>query len=232
MSEGIEVVNENSTIQTNTNNVQSNQGSYFDGGLLQLIGWKLLGGLLTLVTLGLAYPFALCMIYKWETKHTVINGRRLKFDGTGTQLWGKWIVWTLLTIVTLGIYSFWLTIKSNQWMIKHTHYEDTTVDEQNNTSEFDGGLLQYLGWSILGMLITLCTLGLLTPVYICFMYKWRINHTIVDGDRFNFDGNGLQLWGLWIKWILLSIITLGIYSFWTTISLLKWEKKHTSVASN
>ena len=27
--------------------------SYFDGGLLQLIGWKLLGGLVTAVTLGI-----------------------------------------------------------------------------------------------------------------------------------------------------------------------------------
>lgn len=44
--------------------------SYFDGGLLQLIGWKLLGGLITVCTLGLCYPWALCMVYNWETKHT------------------------------------------------------------------------------------------------------------------------------------------------------------------
>ena len=27
---------------------------------------------------------------------------------------------------------------------------------------FDGGLLQYIGWSILGSLVTLCTLGIVT----------------------------------------------------------------------
>ena len=39
--------------------------SYFDGGLFQLIGWKLLGGFITLITLGICYPWAVCMVYNW-----------------------------------------------------------------------------------------------------------------------------------------------------------------------
>lgn len=98
--------------------------SYFDGGLLQLIGWQILGGLVTVLTLGICYPWAICMIYRWEAKHTVINGRRLKFNGTAMQLFGNWIKWILLTIITLGIYSFWLNIKLIQWKTKHTEFAD------------------------------------------------------------------------------------------------------------
>ena len=98
--------------------------SYFDGGLLQLIGWQILGGLITVLTLGICYPWAICMIYRWEAKHTVINGRRLKFNGTAMQLFGNWIKWLLLTIITLGIYSFWLNIKLIQWKTKHTEFAD------------------------------------------------------------------------------------------------------------
>ena len=98
--------------------------SYFDGGLLQLIGWQILGGLITVLTLGICYPWAICMIYRWEAKHTVINGRRLKFNGTAMQLFGNWIKWILLTIITLGIYSFWLNIKLIQWKTKHTEFAD------------------------------------------------------------------------------------------------------------
>lgn len=98
--------------------------SYFDGGLLQLIGWQILGGLVTTLTLGVCYPWAICMIYRWEAKHTVINGRRLKFTGTATQLFGNWIKWLLLTLITFGIYSFWLNIKLMQWKTKHTVFAD------------------------------------------------------------------------------------------------------------
>ena len=98
--------------------------SYFDGGLLQLIGWQILGGLVTVITFGICYPWAICMIYRWEAKHTVINGRRLKFNGTAMQLFGNWIKWLLLTIITLGIYSFWLNIKLIQWKTKHTEFAD------------------------------------------------------------------------------------------------------------
>lgn len=98
--------------------------SYFDGGLLQLIGWQILGGIVTAVTLGICYPWAICMIYSWEAKHTVINGHRLKFNGTAMQLFGNWIKWILLTIITLGIYGFWLNIKLTQWKTKHTVFAD------------------------------------------------------------------------------------------------------------
>ena len=98
------------------------QESYFDGGLLQLIGWKLLGAVITIFTLGICYPWAVCKVYNWEVKHTVINGRRLKFDGKAIQLFGNWIKWELLTIITLGIYGFWVKIKLKKWITKHTHF--------------------------------------------------------------------------------------------------------------
>ena len=96
--------------------------SYFDGGLLQLIGWKLLGALVTTITLGICAPWAICMVYGWETKHTVINGKRLVFDGKAIQLFGTWIKWMLLCIITLGIYSFWIQIDLKKWITKHTHF--------------------------------------------------------------------------------------------------------------
>jgi len=96
--------------------------SYFDGGLLQLIGWKLLGFLITFFTLGICYPWAGCLVYSWEAKHTVINGKRLQFTGTAIGLFGNWIKWLLLTFVTCGIYSFWLAIALKKWKIKHTEF--------------------------------------------------------------------------------------------------------------
>ena len=97
--------------------------SRFDGGLAGLIGYNILATLGTLLTFGLAYPWMLCMLTRWETRHTIIDGHRLRFNGTGGQLIGKWIVWILLCIITLGIYTFWLPIRLKQWQVKHTTME-------------------------------------------------------------------------------------------------------------
>lgn len=96
--------------------------SYFDGGLLQLIGWRILGILVTICTLGICYPWAVCMVYRWETSHTVIDGRRLEFDGTALGLFGLWIKWWILCFITLGIYGFWVCISIRKWKVKHTRF--------------------------------------------------------------------------------------------------------------
>lgn len=96
--------------------------SYFDSGLLQLIGWKILGFLVTVCTLGICYPWAVCMVYGWETRHTVIEGRRLEFHGTALGLFGLWIKWWILCFITLGIYGFWVCISIRKWKVKHTRF--------------------------------------------------------------------------------------------------------------
>ncbi len=98
--------------------------SYFDGGLLSYFGWIILGSTITVLTLGIAYPWALCLVYGWKINHTVVNGKRLKFTGTGLGLFGNWIKWFLLTCITCGIYSFWLFISLEKWKAKHTVFAE------------------------------------------------------------------------------------------------------------
>ena len=98
--------------------------SYFDGGLLQFIGWKIAGFFITVITLGICYPWSITMIYRWKIEHTVVEGRRLKFNGTAIGLFGNWIKWWLLCIITLGIYSFWLFIALEKWKVKHTTFQN------------------------------------------------------------------------------------------------------------
>ena len=91
-----------------TVSVAAGEDSYFDGNTWQLIGYRILSALVNTITLGIAYPWMLCMVQRWEVKHTVIHGRRLKFNGHGHQLIGKYLLWVFLTIITFGIYGIWL----------------------------------------------------------------------------------------------------------------------------
>ena len=80
------------------------------GGLLQLICVKLVGIIITVCTLGICAPWAICMVYRWEAKHTIIDGYRMHFDGTAMQLFANWIKWLLLCLITFGIYAFWVSM--------------------------------------------------------------------------------------------------------------------------
>ena len=97
--------------------------SYFDGGLLELIGLKILGAIVCGLTFGLAAPWAFTLIYNYEARHTVIEGRRLRFTGTAMGLFGQWVKWRLLTVITFGIYGFWVNLALIKWKTKHLEYE-------------------------------------------------------------------------------------------------------------
>ena len=108
------------------NSIAINNGeeSYFDGGLFQLIGWSILGSIIAGITLGIGFPWAICIIYKWKINHTVVEGRRLQFNGKAINLFGNWIKWWFFTIITLGIYGFWLGIALEKWKVKNTTFEN------------------------------------------------------------------------------------------------------------
>jgi hypothetical protein len=99
---------------------QTPEVSYFYGTTLQLIGWRLLGFLLCILTLGIGTPWAQCMVYRWQINHTTVGGKDLHFNGKGHQLLGRYLLWGLLIIITLGIYAIFLPVQVRKWFLKHT----------------------------------------------------------------------------------------------------------------
>jgi len=98
-------------------------------------------------------------------------------------------------------------------------------------SDFDGGVLEYIGIRIVAFLLTLITLGFGYPWAKCMIVRWTVNHSIIEGKRLKFHGTGIGLFGRWIIWVLLCIITIGIYAFWLSIAMEKWKIKNTSFAN-
>ncbi|MDR1795232.1 MAG: DUF898 domain-containing protein [Erysipelotrichaceae bacterium] len=96
--------------------------SYFDGGVISLIGLWITTWLICVFTLGIGFPWAMCRYFRWEVNHTVVDGRRLQFDGTATSLFLHWIKWFFLMIITLGIYGLWMRIRLKQWKTQHISF--------------------------------------------------------------------------------------------------------------
>ncbi|GHU62753.1 hypothetical protein FACS189418_4700 [Clostridia bacterium] len=93
--------------------------SCFDGTVAQIMFIHLLCALITIPTLGLAFPWAFCLLQKWKLRHTIINGHRLKFVGKPVNLTRTWLRWYLLSIITFGMYIFWVGIGLEKWKTQY-----------------------------------------------------------------------------------------------------------------
>lgn len=92
-------------------------GSYFVIGLL--------GFLITVLTFGICYPFAVVLTERWRATNTYVDGRQMMFIGSAWTLFGNWIKWFLLCIITIGVYSFWVIPRLERWT-----WENTTFAQQ------------------------------------------------------------------------------------------------------
>ena len=102
----------------------SSKNFSFDSGAGSYTPTALIGWFITLISFGLAYPWALCMFHKWRTKHHIIDGVRLKFYGTGFSSIFVWIIWWFLSLITFGFYILWVIPSLNKWVVEHTDYAD------------------------------------------------------------------------------------------------------------
>ena len=201
----------------------NNSESIFKGTAIGLFGKIILSILLSIVTLGIATPWIICMMARWVTNNTYINGKKLRFDGRGGALFGKYLLWGFLTIITLGIFGFWLSLNLQKWVAKHTH-----VSDEHGESKFTANIWSFIGRNILVVLLSIITLGIATPWALCSYQRWVAKHTIIDGREIRFEGRGGALFLKTLLGTFLTIITLGIFAYSFIVRLLKWSVKNTT----
>ena len=218
----------------NKNNAE-NQTERRGGALKRLL--INLGVLLgSLFTLGIAYPFLVCMKEKWLKSHTFVNGRQLEFDGNGAQLIGKYIIWLLLSVVTFGIYALLrLPLNMQRWKTKHTHVKGYRIDGKKGESKFTGSMFGLFGIRLLRMImfpLGFITLGLASAWAKLVRLRWFNEKKIIDGVRIHNDAQLKQYWVKRVVWFLLMIVTVFIHRiFFRANSELKFLSKHDKFAN-
>lgn len=102
---------------------------------------------------------------------------------------------------------------------------------QGGESFFDGGVLGWIGHSILFVL--LCIIPIIgVPFGLCNMGRWIASHTVINGNRLRFTGSAGSLLGSWIIWVVLTVITVGIYGFWVPTKVMKWIAQNLTYAED
>ena len=147
--------------------------SYFDGGLLQLIGYKLLGALIITLTLGIYSFWVGIKLKKWRVSHThTSSGAQVEssFDGGLLQLRGYGFLGVIISTVTLGICLPWAYTMLYNWEAKHTVINGFRL-------QFDGSAIGLFGNWIKWFLLSIITLGIYSLWIPIKLKKWRISHT-------------------------------------------------------
>lgn len=96
--------------------------SYFDASNAAFIWINVWTFFVSLITLGLAYPFLLAYRMRWVHRHTYIDDKRLEFTGQGRELFGRWLLWSIMMLGTLFIYGFVVAVQIRRWKATHTHF--------------------------------------------------------------------------------------------------------------
>ncbi len=90
-------------------------------GYLWLFIWT---SILTLITFGIFFPWAVTATLRWTVAHTYIDGKQLCFKGSGVGFVANWLLIILLTILTIGIYLPWGLVRLQRWIVNNTYFAD------------------------------------------------------------------------------------------------------------
>jgi uncharacterized membrane protein YjgN (DUF898 family) len=208
----------------------------FEGKGGELFVLMLVNGLLTVITLYIYLPWAMCKFYNWMANNIVIRSDsgeeyRLRFDGKGGDLFVTGLVGAILCIITLYIYMPWFICKMNRWM--YSHVKITKNGQEVGGLEFNGEGGDLFVTFLVGVLLSVITLYIYMPWFQCKIWAWMAEHTKinVEGKRYGmrFSGQGGELFVIGLVGMLLMIVTLYIYSFWFMAKMLKWQLSNLAI---
>lgn len=203
------------------------KGSTYFG--IVIVNW-----LLTVITLGIYYPWAKARTLKYIYGSTVFNADQFVFHGTGKEMFIGFlktllillvlaavvIAFTLADMQILGIVIAYLLLFAFIPLAIHGSYRYRMARTSWRGIRFGyrGNKWELFGNMILWLFLTLITLGIYSAWMEVKMRKYVYSNVRAGSASFAYDASGGQYLWILIKGYLLTIITLGIYMFW-------WQKQ-------
>ena len=150
----------------------------FDGTGGELFITFFLGYLVTICTFGLYTPWFMCRLQKVILSRTSIvkDGEdlgRFDFVGNGGVLFGTFIIGYFLTAFTLGLYLPWFKVSMLKFFAQNTQAH---IDGQIYACDFLGTGGELFAIQLVGIILTVLTLGIYMFWYMANLLKFQTNH--------------------------------------------------------
>lgn len=205
----------------------------FHGKGGEFFGIIIVNWLLTIVTLGLYYPWAKANKLKYLYGETSLNEERFAFHGTGKEMFKGFIKAILLFVllyaalfgfISLGMpiiglllfYCGFLAILpiaihgSYRYRMSRTSWRGIRFGYRGDRNEL---VQNFFKW----ILLTVVTLGIYGSWMAINLREYLLGHVRFGDAKFDYRGDGTDYFLLNLKGYFLTLITLGIYMFW-------WQK--------
>jgi uncharacterized membrane protein YjgN (DUF898 family) len=156
----------------------------FRGPTAEFVKLFVKGALLSVVTLGVYYPFFLIRRQTFLVSHSFFGTERFAFDGQGREMLRIYLLGALLVLPTLGVYWFWFQARRQRYLWGHT----TTATARFRYPVTGGPLLRL---KVVNALLLIGTLGLAAPWVAVrntrFAYRYLALDGPIDLDRVQQD---------------------------------------------
>ncbi len=211
----------------------------FHGTGANLFGIVIVNLLLTIITLGLYYPWARAAVLQYTYKETEFIGSRFTFHGTGKEMFKGFIkaIGIILAIYGIamalifyvhqiaGILFLYLGLLALLPFIIHggLRYRMSRTSWRGIHFGYRGKFNELSKMCYKDLLLTLLTLGIYSAWLQANIKKYTTKHVRYGNTGFSFTGTGGQLFKIYVVGTILTYITLGIYIFWYMKDLLEYQ---------
>lgn len=134
----------------------------------------ILGGLLTVLTLGCYFPIIANRLHGMMVNNTYWGTERFKYDGRDRDAFRIYVPGLLLSVLTLGVYAFWLAAKIRRFRMEHTVFQGA----RGRLDLTGGTLFKLMVGTFLG---TTLTLGLAFPWLTCWAARELASRARFEG---------------------------------------------------
>lgn len=205
----------------------------FQGEGSRLLGIYLVNLLLTIVTLGLYYPWAKAALLRYIYGETELEGTRFAFHGTGREMFVGFIkavgifvliygvlIACMLTknpvLTLIGLAFFYIALLLLVPIAIHgaLRYRLSRTSWRSVRFGYRGDRDELIRMFVRGALITLFTLGIYIFWFLIDIRRYVFRHARFGNISFSYEGGGTDFFVINLKGYFLSLITLGVYSFW------------------
>jgi len=146
----------------------------FRGAAREFMNLYLKGALLSVLTLGLYYPFFHARRHQYLTSRSYFGNERFDWDGRGGDLFGIYALAVLLALPTLGLYAFWFQARKQRYIWGHT-----TFSSARFRSTVTGGAV--FGLKLVNFILLVVTLGLASPWVSVRNTRFAFRYLSLDG---------------------------------------------------